>query len=289
MTDHVLLRELSNRLEEKNKLLSYQAIMLREMEELNERLRRAEKVKSGFLSNIRNEINNPLTSILGLSANIMVGGSIENIKKWSALINREAFNLDFQLNNIFAAGEIEAGEVTLNGATVDVLEIIRSQVHYLEPRCQQHQVKVVVRELTDTFHCKTDPYLFQTIFVNLLANAIEFSPIGAEVFVNIQCQHDLLTVSVQDFGTGISEEDQKHIFERFRQLEEGATKTHQGHGLGLSIVREFTDILQGELHIQSKKGETVMTVTLPELSNAFFPEGFSTAGNELLFGEEESL
>jgi two-component system, OmpR family, phosphate regulon sensor histidine kinase PhoR len=264
LSDSFLLEELKKRLDEKNKLLNTQSALVLELEELNDRLRDVEQMKSGFLSNIRNEINNPLTSILGLSGQMIHGPAmdVEKIMRVANLINKEAFSLDFQLRNIFSAAEIEAGEINPQPSAVNVDDLIANQIQYFHFKAIQHNIQVTYQGGQGR-HFKTDGAILHSVVMNLLANAIEFSLEGKQV--NIQCtiSDNVLTIGVQDFGKGIDPKDRKHIFERFRQLDSGTTKTHQGHGLGLSIVKEFTDALRGKIEIDSEIGkQTTITITL---------------------------
>lgn len=291
LTDELLLEELKERLAAKTQSLQLQQTMLAELNELNNRLRDADKVKSGFLSNIRNEINNPLTSIIGLASQLMTskGMNEEKIHRISFLISKEAFSLDFQLRNIFSAAEIEAGEVNIRPSLVNVEELIQGQIKYFSLKMGQRKISVTHKKLSDEKIFQTDPFILHSIVMNLLANAMEFSPENNEVIIQTKIEDKRLTLMVQDFGEGISESEYKRIFDRFKQLEGGTTKKHQGHGLGLSIVKEFVDDLRGTLDIKSEKGKTtIITVGLPSLSEDQLPEGFSN-GDEILFGDEEVL
>lgn len=289
LSDTFLLEELRSRLKEKNKLLGSQAAMVAELEDLNDKLRESERVKSGFLSNIRNEINNPLTSILGLSKQLMTGQvtDLHKVSHLAGLINKEAFSLDFQLRNIFSAAEIEAGETNPEPAIVELDTLIQSQIDYFLAKAGQKRVSFSF-EKSGNKRFKTDGKMLHSIVMNLIANAIEFSPMNQIITVSARIESSLLTISVHDFGPGISSENQRQVFNRFKQLQTGTTKEHSGHGLGLSIVKEFTDALKGEIEIISiPEVGTTATVTIPEFELSRLPEGLSLDGQEILFGEEE--
>ena len=214
----------------------------------------------------------------------------EKLKRVSTMISKEAFSLDFQLRNIFSAAEIEAGEITPQAAIVDIDELIQSQIQYFQFKAIQNHVTIDFHQGQGR-HFKTDGKLVQVIVMNLLSNAVEFSPANKKVSIRCRIEsNNHLILEVQDFGPGISIEDRKHIFERFKQMESGSTKTHSGHGLGLSIVKEFTDALRGKIDIDSEAGkQTTMIITLPEFELSRLPEGFSFDGQEVLFGDEEIL
>ena len=291
LSDSLLLEELKSRLEEKNKLLQTQSEFVVELKELNDRLRDSERVKSGFLSNIRNEINNPLTSILGLSAQIIHGQVIdtEKIKHIASLINKEAFSLDFQLRNIYSAAEIEAGEIAPQPAQVNIDALIENQIQYFQFKATGHGVTILYQP-TKGKHFRTDGAMLQSIVMNLLANAIEFSFENQPVTISCQYTGHQLVLVVRNFGKGIDPKDVKLIFERFKQLDTGTTKTHHGHGLGLSVVQEFAEALQGKIEIASEVDkQTSVTVSLREFLVVQGPEGFSSDGQEMLFTDEEVL
>ncbi|MFW6267954.1 MAG: sensor histidine kinase, partial [Marinilabiliaceae bacterium] len=128
MTDRQLLKEIRAKLNERKKYEQEVQMLTRELQEVTNKLRESESLKSHFISNISNEIVNPFTSILGLSKSIL---SVEKndwkkVVSMVALIHSEAFNLDFQLRNIFVAAKIEAGEVVPNISKVNVRGIVQS-------------------------------------------------------------------------------------------------------------------------------------------------------------------
>lgn len=290
MSDELLLKELQRRLFQKDQALETQMRLVSELENVNGKLREVERVKSGFLSNIRNEINNPLTAILGLSVQIIGNDAShhEKTKKAARLINKEAFSLDFQLRNIFSAAEIEAGEVAVQPAIVNVHELILNQIRYFHFKAEQNNVSVSYEPLT-TAYFKTDGGMLAAIVMNLLSNGIEYSNSGAVVTLKCTLAQDELLLKVQNEGEEILPDKVNQVFQRFVQMQTGSTKNHQGHGLGLAIVKEFTDLLNGTIDIQSANGVTVVTVRLPAFSLDDTPSGFSPHGEELLFDEGEML
>ena len=141
-------------------------------------------------------------------------------------------------------------------------------------------------EGTETFYFKTDPEKLKLVLSNLLSNAIKFSFAGQKINIRIWKSNDSLNISVQDFGTGITEENQKKIFDRFKRLDTGINSLNRGHGLGLSINKAILDLFNGTIDIQSRLGDgSTFIISIPE-SKADVA-GFSTDGNEFLFEEEE--
>lgn len=289
LSDNDLLRELRSRLEEKTRYLNRQDALITELRLLNERLREAEQVKSGFLSNIRNEVNNPLTSIIGLSEELIQSGktSAQKVTWLAGIIKREALSLDFQMRNIFIAAEIEAGEINPSPALMSITDLLDRQELYFRQKAELTGVTIHHEHHSGESVFVSDPFLLQAIIMNLLSNAVNFSKPGGEVKLSSAVADDMLTMTVHDNGVGISEESFRHIFERFRQVEQGSTKRYQGHGLGLSIVKELADLLGGELDIQSVQGEsTTCTVSLPAIKTDIASKDIAT-GTETLFSDIE--
>jgi len=287
--DVMLLDELRKRFEESKIAVTNLRVMTQNLEAVNEKLRQSEGLKSNFLSNIRNEINNPLTSILGLSRQIVDKKvDAETARSLAQVIYSEAFDLDFQLRNIFSAAELEAGETTLSVAHVDVCALLRSQIAAFEHKASEK--KVAVEFICE--HCegagvlgfKTDPDKLQKIVANLLANAIEFNVEGKRVRIRLWTDGSLLNVSIADEGIGIPEADRKKVFDRFVQLDSGVSKRHKGHGLGLSITKALTEMLDGSVTLAAAPGGgCLFTVSLREQETGQPVDVTSGNGNEFIF------
>lgn len=287
LTDDELIEELKARFEMNRKALFDLQALTAQLEKMNRKLQESEAVKSHFLSNIRNEINNPLTSILGLSRHL-AGGRCEPAKvaEIAGMVFSEAFDLDFQLRNIFIAAELEAGERRPAYAHVDIGRLVASSVEMLEHKIAAKGIRLVRSGCVadEGVRFTTDAQMLQVALVNLLVNAIEFSHPGGEVTIGGTCHNDSLEIVVTDVGIGIDPADHERIFDRFRQMESGATKSHRGHGLGLSIIKAAIDLLDGRIALRSAPGEgTAFTLTLPAPHPDAVVEVLAQDGNFFLF------
>jgi len=251
-TDDELIEEIRQRFEFNRNALTDLRTLTRKLEAMNEKLQESERGKSQFLSNIRNEINNPLSAIMGLSSQLRsCRQDAELCTRTAAMIYAEAFNLDFQLQNIFVAAELEAGEGEPDFALVDISSVIGGGLDKLSQRITEKQL-IVACDLTEGLLFPTDAQKFETIVMNLLANAVEFNPPGGRIEVRSALQGDALTVSVADTGPGIAAVDRESIFDRFKQLDTGTTKSHRGHGLGLSLCWSLVELLGGTIDVDSR-------------------------------------
>ena len=251
-------RDTSNIHEEYKKLEQHLA-------EVNEKLLKSERLKSDFLSNIKNEINNPLTSMLGLLHQIMTnGGDAGKMISNAKLIYNEAYELNYQMRNIFCAAEIEAGEIAPFLVRVNMSHLIDEMVESIQFKAKRKKIKLVTNVSIDGW-IVSDRQKLELILLNLVSNAIKFSSDGSEVKIEAdRSSGGEMVLKVIDQGIGISESNLGEIYDRFNQLDTGTRKEYGGHGLGLSIVHSLVDLLEGNLEIKSRKSEGAsFIVTLP--------------------------
>lgn len=260
-----------------------------EARELGVRLRESENGKSQFLSNVRNEINNPLSAIIGLASSISGLSSEEKIRHMSELIERQAAELDFQMRNIIMAAEIEAGELTKNCTRVDVASLIETQIASLKHRINDHGTSIKIR-MGEQIKFRTDANILQIICVNLFSNAIQYCGPNKVVIVDVVLKSETLELSVQDFGSGVDPALQSDIFQRFKQVDTGLRKKHCGHGLGLCIVKELISNLNGSIDFESSPGRgTTVKVSIPEMPANELALNTFNFGSALLFTEDETF
>lgn len=286
LSDSELLEVMRQRLEAKDRAYGDLRDLMAKLEELNAKLVESERMKSSFLSNIRNEINNPLTAVLTM-AEILASGDqapdYETLKTIAALIHKEAFSLNFQLRNIFAAAELEAGEAIPGFSGSDIDSIIKDVASSFRHRAQERNVFVdldIYAGLSlNPF--RTDAEKVHRVVSNLLSNAVEFSPEGGRVTLKAFLDDGWLFISVTDSGPGIDPSRHNAIFERFRQLDTGVSKKHLGHGLGLSIVKATVDLLGGRISVDSSSGKgAVFTVLIPEADASMSAGAMCVDGTE---------
>ncbi len=292
LNDEELLAELKLRFEQNKKSLKELKELNEELKQVNKKLEESESMKSHFVSNITNEIINPFTSILGLSRAILSVDK-ENWKKvvsMISLIHTEAFNLDFQFRNIFVAAKIEAGEISPEIFNVDINNLIESVIDSFKFEAKKKKIQFDyqfnIKTPDDIFVFKTDPEKLKLILANLISNAINFSFESGVVSIKAWEEKSCLKVAVRDFGIGISKENQKIIFDRFKRLDSGINSLNRGHGLGLSVNKAMIEMLNGKIDIESELGKgACFTICIPESDQP--TEGFASDANETFFDSDE--
>jgi signal transduction histidine kinase len=286
LTDDELIAELKERFAFNMKALVDLQEMTAKLEVMNTKLQESESVKGHFLSNIRNEINNPLTSIMGLSTQFL-GNDPERCANISRMIYLEAFHLDFQLQNIFMAAELEAGEAEPAFSRVDILTIVDRVVDAFDYQISEKGIAVAIDMPADLVFA-TDARMLKLVLSNLLANASEFCDKKGEISIKAKAGESCLHIELRDNGVGIDPVDQQAVFDRFHQLDKGTTKNHRGHGLGLSIVSTLVELLGGELSLESQVGEgCCFRFDLPETSQPV--QDSAQAGNLFMFDDAEQF
>ncbi len=235
--------------------------------DLNAKLVKCEEARSHFISNIRNEIINPFASIQGLGK-IIVKSKKEEWEKVisiASMIHKEAFALDFQLMNVFSAAELESGETKIDYNNANISDLFVSEIDNYIVLLEKKNIQIDLFQNNDTEkYAITDLNKIKVVFVNVLMNAINYSSEGSRIIVNYSIDDDSFMFSVQDFGVGMSNEDQKRFFNRFEKANNEINSLNIGLGLGLSVIAGYVELFDGSIEIDSEleKG-SLFTITIP--------------------------
>ncbi len=293
ISDEQLLQELKIRFNENKSTLKELKSLNEELTTANKKLEESEALKSHFIANIANEIKNPFTSILGLASSIM-SSSMDDWKTIISMVSHiysETFNLDFQFKNIFTAAILESGQVSPEVCKVDMQSILFNLIESFKFEAKKKNLSIVLDDSVkrnSSPYFKTDPEKLKLILSNLLSNAIKFSHKDSRIEISYNIKRSYMNISIRDYGVGISEENQKIIFDRFQRADSGINSLNRGHGLGLSINKALLEILNGTIDVKTaiNKG-TTFTITLPQAD--FDVTGVSGNDNEVIFDSDEDV
>ena len=237
-----------------------------EMEMLNaiKKERELGELKSRFVSMASHEFRTPLSTILS-SANLIArqneaGKESERLKNVER-IRSSVKNLVDILNEFLSLGRLEEGKVSVNKEEFDLVEFMESIVQELQHAHKPGQ-QVRISSPLPAIPVNLDKQFVRNIFLNLLSNALKYSPKGKLVEIAIALQSTTFSVKIVDQGVGIPEDEHKHLFDLFFRAR-NATNI-QGTGLGLPIVKKYIDLMHGEIAVESQVEQgTTFTVTLP--------------------------
>jgi signal transduction histidine kinase len=246
-----------------------------ELAEQNELLRRqqigleqASALKSQFLANMSHEFRTPLNAILGYTHMLLngVSGAVTDTQRRSlSRIDSNSRHLLALINDILDITRIEAGRMPLNVSTFGIPELVDEVMSELEPIIKRSNLAVNARMTGKLPPLKSDRQKVKQIVLNLLSNALKFTPAGS---VTITASHDsrnrVVRIAVRDTGVGIADDDQAKVFEDFRQLDSSPARGYGGTGLGLSICRRLAQMLDGSISLVSELGKgSTFSLDLP--------------------------
>jgi PAS domain S-box-containing protein len=246
-----------------------------ELAQQNELLRRqhieleqASALKSQFLANISHEFRTPLNAILGYTHMLLQGvtGAVTQPQRKSlSRIDSNSRHLLALINDILDITRIEAGRMPLNLTSFRVSELVSEVMSELEPIIRVSNLAVNARVSRTLPLVKTDRQKVKQIVLNLLSNALKFTPTGSvTIAAGFDGRSRTMTIAVRDTGVGIPDEARGRIFEDFRQLDDSPTRGYGGTGLGLSICRRLAQMLDGSIDLESEVGQgSTFTLRLP--------------------------
>jgi two-component system phosphate regulon sensor histidine kinase PhoR len=251
---------------------------LLEIEDLNNKLISSEEYKSKFLSLIRNEFNNPISSILNLSKSLVKKAQDDKIKFFSECINKESLILRFQIANIIAAAELEAGLFNEEKTNIDIQEIINENLSFLDYIVVEKNL-LVFKNIEVESNFIQNQEKISLILINLISNACEHSLPNGKIEINVKEDDEKVYFDVKDYGEGIDKEEVgDKLYEQFVQLHSGKTRPKMGQGLGLTIVKELVESMGGVIDYESQLTEyTVFSFFIPKVDadscNVLYSEG----------------
>ncbi len=257
--------------EQSRRQLEIQARQLRELaESYNEEKIRAEaanQAKSEFLANVSHELRTPLNAIIGFSEMMRDGvlGPIGNPKYESYVkdIYASGRYLLEMINDILDMSKIEAGRMTLSPEWVVLNPLFEECLTVVHPSAIEGKVELV-RSGNSGLSVFGDKRALKQVLINLLANAVKFTPPGGKVVLRAYRYRNSLRIAIADTGVGIAKHDLGRLGRPFEQVGNQLTKGHKGTGLGLAISRSLVEMHGGKLDIKSRVGEgTTVTCILP--------------------------
>ena len=227
-----------------------------QLQRVNRKLEDANRLKIEFLANVTHELRTPLNSITGFAELLLeVDPDLsENSRKNINTIYRNAKNLRLLIDDLLNISQIEAGHITVTLEQVDLGEISCEVAQMLKPTISPKEVEIIVKLSEDLPKISSDRKKVKQVMINLLGNAVKFTEQGT-ISIEGQVEDDMLRVDISDTGIGISAKEQKHIFEKFRQVDGTSRRQYGGTGLGLAISKDLMKILGGDIFVHSELGK----------------------------------
>jgi two-component system, NtrC family, sensor kinase len=242
------------------------ARLFREIEDKSRQLETASRHKSEFLANMSHELRTPLNAIIGFSEVLserMFGEINDKQAEYLTDILESGRHLLSLINDILDLSKIEAGRMELEPTDFDLPAAIENTLILVRERAQRRGITLGRTVDERLGMIRADERKLKQVLLNLLSNALKFTPEGGQIDVRARVHNGVAEISVADTGVGIAPEDQEAVFEEFRQVGTTARKV-EGTGLGLAISRKFIELHGGRIWVDSQVGMgSTFAFTLP--------------------------
>lgn len=224
-----------------------------------------ENMRRDFVANVSHELKTPLTSINGFVETLIINEDLPSDKRnrFLAIIQKESDRLKRLIEDILLLSSIESKNnlVTENVLLYNVFKEVYEMISYI---ADSKHIKIYYNFEDENVAIQAYGDYIKQLFLNLIDNAIKYTPEGGTVIINQFTRNDEITIEVIDNGVGIPKEDQDKIFQRFYRVDKARSRSVGGTGLGLAITKHIVNSLQGNISVESKLGEgSKFIVTIP--------------------------
>ncbi|MBT4125729.1 MAG: HAMP domain-containing histidine kinase [Chloroflexi bacterium] len=250
-------------------LLVHEHMLVSELDQRNADLKLADESRLRLLSVVTHELGNPLTSISAF-AGMLMKNKEENLSdrqlSMVAAINRGETQMRALVKDLLDLSRVEADELELELANLDVREIIDGSIDSMNPIFDAKFQTITSSADSDSISIDGDRTRLNQVITNLLSNASKYSPEGSNISVNTYSNESIFVTEITDDGIGISTEDKLQLFTPFFRSDNSETRQVPGNGLGLVICKQIVELHGGSLTVDSTKGQgTTVRVELPML------------------------
>ncbi len=231
------------------------------------KIRELENMRRDFVANVSHELKTPITSIKGFVETLQDGAinSPDDARRFLSIIIKQTERLNGIIEDLLNLSRIEENEEKA-GIAFEMQElhgVLKTSLQTCDPQAKESSIRLEL-ECAENLSAKINEDLIHQAMVNLLNNAIKYSPEGGTISVMVERDNDFVNISVKDDGIGIPKEDQQRIFERFYRVDKERSRQLGGTGLGLSIVKHIVIVHKGKVSVESNLGKgSIFTISIP--------------------------
>ncbi|MCW8960274.1 MAG: ATP-binding protein, partial [Ignavibacteriaceae bacterium] len=228
------------------------------------KLEEIDQMKSSFYANISHEFRTPLMLILGPAEKLLSKITDDDHRKQAGLIKGNANKLLNLINQLLDLSKIEAGKLKLQASSGNIAQFIKGIVMEFEPIAEQKDITLKISLEKEEIVAYFDRDKLEKIILNVMSNAVKFTPKGGTISVNLKLIIHSLEIIVRDTGIGIPRSKLPNIFDRFYQVDGSHTREYEGTGIGLALTKELVELHKGQIFIDSEEEKwTEVSIYLP--------------------------
>ncbi len=231
------------------------------------RQRQISEIKTDFINNMTHEFKTPIATInLALDAikNPKIIEDKEKVFRYLQMIRDENKRMHAQVENVLRISKLERKELEIEKESNHIEEVINDAIEHVNLILEDRQGKIKTHFLATRTTVLINDNHFTNVLVNILENAIKYSPQSPEIDIYTENIKDMILIKVQDKGIGMSKVAQKRIFEKFYREHTGDVHNVKGHGLGLAYVKKIVEDHNGQVYVESEKGKgSTFIIKLP--------------------------
>lgn len=266
-----VLSELEEKREQMERLNTKLEESNRELNQANAQLREVSAMKEEFLALTTHDLRSPLTVISGV-INFFTSGRLGDMtaeqRNMVAMMERNTQNLIELVNDLLDASKLESGTMRLDFSTIELRGLLDELRQQMQPLAAEKEIALEEGVPTELPPLRADRAKLRRVLVNLISNALKFTPRGGRVSLSAAPEGTQVRVSVADTGVGIPPEDLRDIFDKYAQARSRATRSEKGTGLGLYITRQLVELHGGHIEVQSEVGKgSTFSFTIPVAGN----------------------
>lgn len=241
-----------------------------DMISLIENLEVKQEMQEKFILNISHDLRSPLNVIMSINQMLECIKKNKDVnyndkeKEYLKMLKRNSYKMLKLIDNLIDVTRLEKNYFKMDKKNIEIVNFLEDTIGSIDKYARQKDITLIFDTNKEECIVGVDPQALDRICINLISNAIKFSPSGNYIYVTLMIDDENIKISVMDNGIGVSEEDQKKIFNRFNQ---GNGKSeHKGSGIGLDLVKSLVELHNGKVILKSKLGEgATFTVVLPNI------------------------
>jgi two-component system phosphate regulon sensor histidine kinase PhoR len=220
-------------------------------------LKKLEQMRKDFVANVSHELKTPITSIKGFSETLLDGAMKDEntLEYFLTIILKESDRLQTLIQDLLDLSKMEQQEFSLNINRLNISDLLQETYAILEKRAKDKDISFQLETPKAPALVEADSYRLKQVFINLINNAITYTPNGGEIKVIVRDEAGFVCVEVKDTGIGIERDELPRIFERFYRVDKARSRNSGGTGLGLAIVKHIVEAHKGKISVESTPGK----------------------------------